>query len=73
MPTLTRRLSPADTFAFRSAMDVQISPTGGALCYLLTTRPRANDVRHTVLMLTTDRANWAELPSSTGVLICAEK
>lgn len=69
MPTPSRRLSPADTFAFRSATDVQISPTAGALCYLLTTRPRASDTRHTVLMLTTDRASWAEVPHSTGAMM----
>ncbi len=61
-----RRLAPADTFAFRSAADVQLSPDGTALCYALTTRPRTTDTRHTVLMLSTDRTNWAEVPGSLG-------
>ena len=65
MPT-ARRLTPADTFDFQSAAEVQIAPAGTALAYLHTTRPRETDTRHTVLMLTTDRKTWAELPNSTG-------
>ncbi len=64
---MPRHLTPADTFAFTSAADAQISPSGSgsAIAYLHTTRPRSTDTRHTVLMLSTDRKTWTEIPDST--------
>jgi len=64
-----RRLTPADTFAFRSAADAQLSPDGRLLCHLLTTRRRDTDTRHTVLMLSADRRTWREVPDSAGCLL----
>ncbi len=66
MSTDPRRLTPADTFAFRSAAEAQIAPDGRHICYLLTTRDRATDSRRTVLMLSANRQDWSEVPDSTG-------
>jgi len=61
-----RRLTPADSFAFSSASDVQIAPDGGRIAYLLTDRDIASDRKRSTVMLTADRAAWTALPESEG-------
>jgi dipeptidyl aminopeptidase/acylaminoacyl peptidase len=64
-----RRLSPADSFAFRGASEVQIAPDGGRIAYLLTDRDIATDQKRSNVMLTSDRAFWTALPESEGTSV----
>ncbi|HEY2133723.1 MAG TPA: S9 family peptidase [Acetobacteraceae bacterium] len=59
-----RRLCPADIFAFCHADDPRISPDVARICHVLVRRDQMRDVRHSVLMLSTDRTTWREIPRS---------
>ncbi len=65
---MNRSLTPADIFAFRSIADARISDDGGKIVATLTRRDAATDRRVAVLVESTDRANWAEIDGSEGVI-----
>ena len=63
---MTRRLLPADNFAFQNASDVRISPDASSIVHALTTRDIQHDRRRTALMVSRNRQTWTEIPDSIG-------
>ena len=59
-------LAPIDAFRFRHAVEPQISPDAGRICFVLVTRDIATDRRRSRLMLSADRKNWHEAADSDG-------
>ena len=64
---MTRRLTPADVFAFESLSDTRITPDGRRVLATLTRRDIATDSRIPRLILSDDRGPWRELPDTAGV------
>ncbi len=64
---MSRRLAPADVFAFESVSDARISPDGRRVMATLTRRDIATDTRIPRLIVSDDRGPCRELPETQGV------
>jgi dipeptidyl aminopeptidase/acylaminoacyl peptidase len=65
---MSRRLTPADVFAFESVSDARISPDGRTVLATLTKRDLATDTRIPRLIRSQDRGPWLEVPETQGVI-----
>ncbi len=66
---MSRKLTPLDVFAFRSVGDARIAPDGSRIVATLVRRDLDSDTKRPVLILSADRARWADVPGSEGVAL----
>ena len=66
---MPRPMTPQDVFAFRSVSDPRISADGHRIVATLTRRDITTDRRLTSLIQSHDRAGWADMPGTEGVIV----
>ena len=66
---MPRPLVPNDVFAFKSVSDARIAPDGGFIVATLARRDIMSDSRKTCLIRSADRATWAEIADTEGVML----